>query len=286
MMLPHRFRISALCAGAFMALSAALAPLPAAAQERIGILMLHGKSPGSAQDPYFSPIKTRLEAEGWLVQLPDMPWSRSRYLEGHWDAAMQEMSGYVQALRAQGATRIVLVGHSMGAPAALSFAARGGDAQALVLLAPGHIPKGYYTYPPLKAVHDSIDEARALVAAGKGDGRERFADINQGRQQPVITTAKNYLSYFDPDSDAEMSVTAPRVPPATPVLTVIGEKDPAFKRLRSYYVDLLPAHPHSRYLEVSGGHVETPRVAYDDMVAWIKTAVAPAAGDAAAAAVK
>lgn len=277
MTLSYRFRARALCVGACLALCAAVMPLPAAAQERIGILMLHGKSPGNAQDPNFSPLKTRFEAEGWLVQLPEMPWSRTRYLEGNWDAAMQEMAGYVQALRTQGATRIVLVGHSLGAPAALSFAARGGDAQALVLLAPGHIPKGYYTYPSLKAVRESIDEARALVAAGKGDSRERFVDINQGRQQPLITTAKNYLSYFDPESDAEMSVTAPRVPPTTPVLTVIGEKDPAFQRVRSYFVDLLPPQPRNGYLEVSGGHLETPRVAYDAMVAWIKTAMAPVA---------
>lgn len=275
-MLTYRFRARALCVGALVTLCAALAPLHAAAQERIGILMLHGKSPGNPNDPNFSPLKARFEAEGWLVQLPDMPWSRSRYLEGTWDAAMQEMAGYVQALRSQGATRIVLVGHSMGAPAALSFAARGGDAQALVLLAPGHVPKGYYTNPNLKPVRESIDEARALVAAGKGDARERFADINQGRQQPVITTAANYLSYFDPASDAEMSVTAPRVPATTPVLTAVGEKDPMHGRARGYFADLLPANPRSGYLEVSGGHLETPRVAYDAMVAWIKTAVAPA----------
>lgn len=265
------------CLAATLAVCGVLAaPLSAAAQERIGILMLHGKNPGSAQDPHFSPIKARLEAEGWLVQLPDMPWSRTRYLEGTWDAAMQEMTVYVQALRSQGATRIVLVGHSMGAPAALSFAARGGDAQALVLLAPGHVPKGYYNNPNFKPVRESIDEARALVTAGKGDSRERFADINQGRQQPVITTAANYLSYFDPASDAEMSVTAPRVPAATPVLTVVGEKDPMHGRARGYFADLLPANPRSSYLEVGGGHIETPRVAYDAMVAWIKTAVAPA----------
>jgi len=255
-------------------LAAAVAPLTAAAQQRIGVLMLHGKNPGNNQDPNFSPLKATFEREGWLVSLPDMPWSRGRYLEGNWDKAMAEMAGHIKTLRDQGATKIVVMGHSLGVPAAMSHAARGGDASALVLLAPGHVPKNYYTVPALKVVRESVDEARALVAAGKGDSRERFSDINQGKQQTVITTAKDFLSYFDPASDAEMSVTAPRVPAATPVLTVVGDADYMFTRARSYFADQLPANPKSQYLEVKANHLTTPKVASEDMIKWIKTVLA------------
>jgi pimeloyl-ACP methyl ester carboxylesterase len=244
------------------------------ASEQIGVLMLHGKSPGHPQDPNFSPLKTRFEQECWKVQLPDMPWSRSRYLEGNWDGAMGEIAAHVKTLRGQGATRVVLVGHSMGVPAALSHAARGGDAQALVLLAPGHVPQVYYTAPSLQVVRESIDKARALVTAGNGDTPERFNDINQRRHQPVVTTARNFLSYFDPASDAEMSITAGKIPASTPVMTVVGENDPLFSRLRSYMADKLPANPKTQYLEVAGGHLDTPRNAAEDIVKWIKAAVA------------
>lgn len=251
-----------------------LFPVFANPAERIGVLMLHGKSPGSNQDPNFSPMKSALEGEGWLVAFPDMPWSRTRYLDGHWDKAMGEMTAHVKSLQEQGATRIVLMGHSLGVPAAMSFAARGGVVHGLVLLAPGHVPRGYYTVPRLKAVRDSIDEARALVAAGKGDETQSFNDINQGRQQPVIATPKNFLSYFDPNSDADMGVTAPRIPANVPVLTAIGEDDPLFKFVRTYYVDKLPANAKSQFLEVKGGHLDTPNQARDQIVAWIKSAVA------------
>lgn len=274
-MTTRRSLVRAVGAGALAALGAALPSLSPAAQERIGVLMLHGKSPGNPQDPNFSPLKSRFEGEGWLVRLPDMPWSRTRYLDGNWDQAMQEVAGHVRALREQGATRIVLMGHSMGVPAALSHAVRGGDVQALVLLAPGHVPQLYSTLPGLAPVRESLEKARELVAAGKGGERERFIDVNQGRQQPLITTAGNFLSYFDPASDAEMSVTAPRLPATLPVFTAVGEKDPLFGRLRAYLVDRLPANPRSRYLEVPGGHLETPRAAYDDMVAWVKAAALP-----------
>ena len=43
--------------------------------------MLHGKSPGGPQPPNFAVLKTRLEREGMTVLMPDMPWSRTRYLQ-------------------------------------------------------------------------------------------------------------------------------------------------------------------------------------------------------------
>lgn len=270
----QRRQFSALMGSALGALSFPGAVRAQSALPRIGVLMLHGKNPGGPQDPSMAPLRTAFEAAGWQVLFPDMPWSRNRYLEGDWDQAMQEIGVHVDTLQRQGAERIVLVGHSMGVPASLSFAARGGTAHALVLLAPGHVPRGYYTVPALKAVRDSVDEARALVAAGKGDSVERFNDINQGRRIPVVTTARKYLTWFDPESDADMGVTAPRVPATLPVFTAIGESDPLFKGVRRYFVDQLPANPRSQFVEVGGGHLDTPANVRDRLMAWIPAAVA------------
>lgn len=88
--------------------------------------MLHGKSPSSSSDPYFGAMRGSLERQGWLVTFPDMPWSRYRYLDGNWDQAMSEIDDHVNALKNKGANKIVLIGHSMGVPAAMSYAARGG----------------------------------------------------------------------------------------------------------------------------------------------------------------
>lgn len=256
------------------ALSASTIPgLAQAPAPKIGVLLLHGKNPGSSQDPSMAGLRTAFDAAGWKVLFPDMPWSRTRYLEGDWDQAMQEIANHVRTLQDQGAERIVLAGHSMGVPASLSFAARGGTVHALVLLAPGHVPRGYYTVPALKAVRESVDEARALVAAGKGDSTERFNDINQGRRIPVVTTARKYLTWFDPDSDADMGVTAPRVPASVPVFTAIGESDPLFRGVRSYFVDKLPPNPRSQFVEVAGGHLDTPANVRERLLSWIPAAV-------------
>lgn len=245
-----------------------------AAEPKLGVLMLHGKNPGSNRDPNFRPLVYKLEREDWIVRFPNMPWANGRYIDGNWDLAMQEIETHVKELRAKGAEKIVLMGHSIGVPAAMSFAARGGDVQALVLLAPGHIPAGFYRNPRFKAVRDSVDEARALVAAGKGAERGRFNDINQGATLSISTTAADYLSYLDPTSDADMSVTAPRVPASIPVLSVIGDADPLFSHIRAYYVDKLPANPQSQFLEVKGTHLSTPEVAFPEVLKWLKLVTA------------
>lgn len=256
--------------GIFLVFASAILASPGQAQEKIGVLMLHGKNPGSNQDPNFSRVKPLLEKAGMLVLFPDMPWSRTRYIDGNWDKAMTEIAGHVKELRSKGATQVVVMGHSIGVPAAMSFAARGGDVQALVLLAPGHVPKNYYNVPAFGVVRESVDQARSLVAAGKGDSRERFSDINQGRQLPVVATAKDYLTYFDPESDAEMGVTAPRIPANTPVLTVLGDEDSMFTHAKAYFADKLPANAKNQYLEVKGNHLNTPAVASEAVMAWIK----------------
>lgn len=124
-------------------LAFAFASASTSAQERIGVLMLHGKNPGSNMDPNFGPMKGVFEKQSWLAVYPDMPWSRFRYLDGNLDKAMEEIAGHVKGLREKGATKIVVAGHSLGVPMAMAYAARGGDVDALVQLAPGHVPVGY-----------------------------------------------------------------------------------------------------------------------------------------------
>ncbi len=67
-----------------------------------------------------------------------------------------------------------------------------------------------------------------------------------------------------------MGVTAPRIPVATPVLTVVGDEDYMFTRARAYFADKLPVNPKSQYLEVKANHLSTPAVASDAVLAWIK----------------
>lgn len=243
---------------------------PGWAAEKWGVLVLHGKNPGSANDPSTDGLIAKLQAAGAMTLKPDMPWSRTRYIDKSLDGALAEIAAHVQTLRSQGATRIALAGHSMGCPAALAFAAQKGGVDALVLLAPGHVPYYYYRSPNLTPVRESTDRARAMVAQGQGDQpNTAFTDINQGKRITLFTTPHVFLSYFDPLGDAEMSVTAPRIPANTAVLWVIGKADPLFNAGRAYVFDKLPSHARHQYLEVDANHLTTPAVAADAAVQWL-----------------
>lgn len=255
---------------ALLVLTAAACLGTAAAQDKWGVLVLHGKNPGSANDPSTDSLIAKLQATGAVTLKPDMPWSRTRYLDKPLDGALAEMAAHVQTLRAQGATRIALAGHSMGCPAAMAYAAQRGGVDALVLMAPGHVPQRYYNNKQNTVVHDSVDLARDMVARGEGDkANTPFSDINQGRKLTVMATPALFLSYFDPQGDGEMSVTAPRIPVHTAVLWAIGKADPLFSAGRAYVFDKLPAHPKHQYLEVDANHLTTPTVAAEAVVQWL-----------------
>lgn len=229
----------------------------------LGVVLLHGKraSPGRA----LGAVSGGLERAGVVTISPEMPWSASRYLDGSWSDAMAEIDRAVQSVRARGATRIALAGHSIGCPAAMSYAASRPAIAALALTAPGHNPSGFYRVTP--AVRESVDRARALMKAGRGAEVAEFVDNNQGNVFSVRTSAANYLSYFDPGGSCEMSVTAGRV--RCPVLWVVGTGDrvidwgaPVARRLTS--------RPRSRYLTVQGaGHGNTPSLAASEIAEWL-----------------
>ena len=53
-----------------------------------------------------------------------MPWSFHRRYAATYDQAMTEIDAAVAELKAKGARRIVVIGHSLGANAAIGYAAR------------------------------------------------------------------------------------------------------------------------------------------------------------------
>src|SRR3569833_1097249 len=105
-----------------------LAALPAccawasalASEADTGIVLLHGKqsSPGNVGD-----IARTLRNAGCKVATPEMPWSQRREYDVPYAAALEEVASAARELQGDGATRLVVGGHSLGANAALAYAA-------------------------------------------------------------------------------------------------------------------------------------------------------------------
>lgn len=215
-----------------------------------GVVLIHGK--GGGQGP-LQPLAQALKAKGAVVAMPRMSWVSSYRT---YDETLGEVRAAVSRLKAGGARRIVLVGHSLGANVSLGYAARVGGVDAVVALAPGHRPDFI-----AGQAGASLEEAKAMVAAGQGGQKARFLDFNQGKAFPITTTAAAYLSFFDPSGPAAEAARGRGA--GSSVLWVIGRAD------RAAMNDRAPYSSGTR-IEVDAGHQDTPRVAVGQVVDWLE----------------
>lgn len=212
-----------------------------------GVVLLHGKggSPGS-----MAAVASAMKSAGAAVVSPRFSWS-STYVT--YDQALSEVGRYVSTLRGQGARRIALVGHSLGANVALGYATQRGGVQAVIAMAPGHQPEAF-----VSKTGDSLARAKAEVAAGHGNQVDSFTDINQGRVSQVRTTAAAYVSFFDPSGPAVFSRNTGAG--GAPVLWVIGTGDPGASRVAS----------GGTTVTVQANHFTTPAAGAAQAVSWLE----------------
>ncbi len=239
-------------------------PVGAANLQGVGAVFLHGK--GVWTGAFDGGIPAALEAAGVLTVSPEMPWSLLRMYGATYDEAMAEIDVAVAGLKRRGATRIVIIGHSLGANAAIGYAARRCGIAAVVALSPGHLPE---TDEMRARTADAIVQARALVAAGE-KSRRVWPDRVQGIPTFATASPAVYLSMFDPDGPAVLPRNAAALH-GVPLLWVVGRFDPIYSRGRDYAFSRAPPNPKSRYVEVWAGHLTAPRAARSQVVEWLKS---------------
>jgi len=236
----------------------------------IGLVLMHGK--GGQPESNIASLAAALEAQGAKVVRPRMAWSGQRgqptSYAVDYDAALRAIDIAIAALRRSGATKIVVAGQSIGANAAIGYGARYGKAlQGVIALAPGHTPDRWGRNPEIAR---GIQEAKALIAQGKGDMMRSFPDINQGRSFEVPATPRAWLSFFDPHGPASMPKNAKALP-SIPFLWVVGREDMLAAAGADYAFAQAPAHPKSRYTELDSGHMDGPDKAISVIMEWLKT---------------
>jgi len=244
----------------------ALWPGVSQAQDKAcAIVLLHGKW-GNPQ--YVSFFARKLDPPCVHKSL-EMPWAERRAYDVPYAQALQEIAAQVKAFREMGYQRVLLAGHSFGANAAIAYMTEYADVDGIISMAVGHTPAFMYRRDMSR---EGVDQARALVAAGKADEKVTIQDLNVGRQRPVRMRADAALSYFDPEGLGEVTLTTKRWKRAVPVLWLVGAQDtvPATRQGPAYGYDNLPAHPASRFLQIEGDHRGMLDAAAAPALEWIK----------------
>ena len=234
-----------------------------AAGDDVGVVLLHGK--GGSPAGYIRELAAALQGRGYLVSTPEMPWAKDRIYDASFEEAMAEIDRQVDALRQKGAKLVVVGGQSLGANAALGYAAARGRLGGIIALAPAHNPE-IQTFA--RRMGPDVRRARALVAAGKGKEKQAFSDLNQGQVLEVTATAEVYLSWFDPDGPAVMPKSAASIKTPTPLLFIVGSADRSAPA-KDYIFDKAPAHAKSKFVTVSADHFTLPTAAIEEVLTWL-----------------
>jgi len=229
---------------------------------------MHGKW-GTSNSPYLKPVVDKL-APICQVKMLDMPWSRLRLYDQPYAQALVQIQTAVTALRQAGVQWVAVGGQSFGANAALAYMAQIGDADALIPMAPGHVPEVFYEVPALRR---SVDKAQQLIESGRGADLVEMTDINQGQRRLVQPTANALWSYFNPQGWGNMRLSAAAFRKPVPVFWAIGMADSLYPEGSAAIYQRMPLHPDSRYEVVQANHATTPEVASDALVAWVKARV-------------
>lgn len=258
-----------------LALAAGLAgTLYAAASESpaIGIVIMHGK--GGSPTKFVADLARALEGKGYLVANLEMPWSGRRDYDITTDRAEEEIEAALHALRAKGAQKTFVAGHSQDGAFALHFAGKH-SVDGIIAIAPGGDTGNRLFGEQLGA---TLTRARQLVADGKGDEKTKLADY-EGRKglYPVVTTPALYVNWFDPQGAMSMQRAVRAANPRIPILFIVAKNDyPGLRRANIPLFANFPSNPLTKMYESNSDHIGAPSASLDEIVRWT-TEVARAA---------
>jgi len=214
-----------------------------------GVVVLHGKGGRPGQ---MTAISSALTAAGAVAVVPTMSWSSSYRT---YSATLDEVASHIAVLRAKGATRLALVGQSLGANVALGYGAQRGNVDAIVAMAPGHFPERFAAKSA-----EGLARAKQAIAAGKGSEMGSYRDTNQGKEYEIRTTAAAYASFFDPNGPAVINRNAANLKVKN-LLWIVGTDDAGARA----------AAIGGKVVTISGGHFETPKVSAPQVVSWLES---------------
>jgi pimeloyl-ACP methyl ester carboxylesterase len=256
----HGALLAACMLTSFVAGAQPAAPMP-------GVVIMHGK--GGSPNRHVKGLAVTLRDQGFAVANLEMPWSAERDYDASLSGAEQEVDAAVAQLRAKGAQRIFVAGHSQGGMFALYYASRH-TVDGVIALAPGGDP-GSAT--PREKLAATVALARTLEANGHGDEEMELADYETAKgTYPVHTTPNIYLSWFAPDTDYNLLRSVKALPAALPLLFVAPTQDyPALVRANRNILAAAPRPGKTELYEPNATHIAAPGASSSKVADWIRS---------------
>jgi pimeloyl-ACP methyl ester carboxylesterase len=228
----------------------------------LGVVLMHGKQgTGTPDDRVIGVLAQNIKAAGFLLEEPSMCWARGIIYAAAFVDCLNAVDDAVGRLKSRGAARIIVAGMSLGGAGALGYGARHEGLAGIVTIAPGP-PPGIANRPEIAR---GIEQAKALVARGRGDEFQTFTDDNEGAIS-VRATASIFLSFLAFDGAANIVTNAQNL--KAPVLWISGTAD-STQLPRAAGFDKVPLNNLNRYVTVNSNHLGTPTASSDAVITWL-----------------
>jgi esterase/lipase len=240
-------------------------PASSSSSQQIGIVIMHGK--GGTPSGWVAPLANYLHDNGYAVENIEMPWSGRRDYDVDVAHADQEIVAAVERLRANGANKVFVAGHSQGGAYVLYWG-RHHASDGIIAISPGSGISGNAQ----DEIEKSLGRARELVAQGKGQDKGRFMDHEKTKGfYPVITTANAYLEWFSPGGPMNMMRSIRGWNADVPLLLIsaTGDGEPLTRRVNELYA-ILPPNPHNHFYLASGSHYQAPFASAKEILRWMQ----------------
>ncbi len=233
---------------------------PAAAFQRVGLVLLHGKTGSPAQ---FAGMAAMLNETGYGVETPEMCWSARRIYDKPLDKCFTDIDAAIARLKSDGFDSIVVGGHSLGGLVALAYGTSHDGLAGIVALAPDGEPGDFNRHANVAA---SVKRAAAMMQAGHGDDTVTFTDRVLGRDFAATATPRAFLSFLGSQSPLVPSRLLADL--RAPLFWAAGTKDSSQGNAFALFKKA-PASDRNQFLSVNAGHMGTPSAALVPMLDWL-----------------
>ena len=230
-----------------------------------GYLLLHGKGSGPRLPAcVMNPLANKMQEDGLLLEHNHMSWGLGSLYFHHIDESLNDIAQGIERLKSQGATRIHLVGHSLGANVAFYYASKFINFTSIVALAPAH---NTHIAKFNQWSNWSRNKAQSLISQGQ-DGPADFIDVSMLDVYIINCIPSAYLSYLDPMGDSVMTKNVRRFKQPVNLFIGTGVKDTTQLNARGLLYDPAKKTQHSTILESDDDHFTIPINSYPIWRAW------------------
>jgi pimeloyl-ACP methyl ester carboxylesterase len=228
-------------------------------------ILIHGKW-SHPNTPLLRILEKELKEKNYIVTKPNMPWSRTRLYDQTYEASLQDLGVMIQKYKQEGVKKVVLIGHSLGANAAMAYQAHVGDADAIVAITPGHVPSIMQERDPRHAY--LLKKAQDKIKKNEVNTTIDFIDNNSGIRKKLTASIDIFLSYFDPSGLAHMPATVKKFRKSIPVLYIEGAHDHIHTGPDSVFLKI-PQHRLNTYMLTRSNHMTTPEISSKQIISWL-----------------